>query len=437
MRRSLIILGLTLVLQVQSGDQIDSVNQEEESINNLTRIFKNPPESYSNTLGTIKVVAYSVIANFIVGVGLIGNLLNLVVLTRPNLKGVMYVYLLGLAVSNLCVLLSALPGLYDISVGLEDGYYCTAFYQAHLKLPIINTFMASSVYIIICMTVNRYISIYKPTQFQRIHTHKNARISIFSSFFGGLLLNIPLCFQQEVVCKEDYKLGNDTCQYWISVENDRIAVIMQVYTLVSETILRFGPIITLAILNSMIIYKFQQLAKKRQRLKGYTGARSSRIGTPPSSPSPSNVISSATHLSRISISHDGHLLDKVTEIKAPVARTKSSRTSTRRRSLQSPEERMLVIVLISIVVLFVCCTTPAAILSIIFTAKLQSNSGFQIFRAVANNLELLNFALNFYIYCLCSAEIRRAFVSLFMNIVNLVRENKEAHPKVTFEETKK
>ena len=98
---------------------------------------------------------------------------------------------------------------------------------------------------------------------------------------------------------------------------------------------------------------------------------------------------------------------------------------------------MLVIVLISIVVLFVCCTTPAAILSIIFTAKLQSNSGFQIFRAVANNLELLNFALNFYIYCLCSAEIRRAFVSLFMNIVNLVRENKEAHPKVTFEETKK
>ena len=38
---------------------------------------------------------------------------------------------------------------------------------------------------------------------------------------------------------------------------------------------------------------------------------------------------------------------------------------------------------------------------------------FQVFRAVANNLELLNFALNFYIYCLCSAEIRRAFVSLF------------------------
>ena len=73
---------------------------------------------------------------------------------------------------------------------------------------------------------------------------------------------------------------------------------------------------------------------------------------------------------------------------------------------------MLVVVLISIVVLFVCCTTPAAVLSILYTARLNRHLGFQIFRAVANNLELVNFALNFYIYCLCSAEIRRAFVQV-------------------------
>ena len=75
---------------------------------------------------------------------------------------------------------------------------------------------------------------------------------------------------------------------------------------------------------------------------------------------------------------------------------------------------MLVLVLISIILLFVCCTTPAAILSILFSVSLSNHLGFQIFRAVANNLELLNFALNFYIYCLCSAEIRRAFVSMFL-----------------------
>ena len=87
-----------------------------------------PTES---TVLQIKFVAYSVIAYIIVGIGIVGNLLNLVVLTRPNLKGVMYVYLLGLAVSNLCVLLSAVPALFDIAGGglAGAGAYPTAFYQ--------------------------------------------------------------------------------------------------------------------------------------------------------------------------------------------------------------------------------------------------------------------------------------------------------------------
>ena len=39
----------------------------------------------------IKFVAYSVVAYIIVGLGLVGNLLNLVVLTRPNLKAGIYI----------------------------------------------------------------------------------------------------------------------------------------------------------------------------------------------------------------------------------------------------------------------------------------------------------------------------------------------------------
>ena len=422
----LVNLLLLLVLPTGHGEQTASNRT-------LTRLF-HEEGNFSDTLGTIKYVAYSALANCIVMFGLVGNLLNLVVLTRPNLKGVMYVYLLALAVSNLCVLITAIPGLYDIYTGLEDGTYTTAFYSAHVKLPLINSFMASSVYIIICMTVNRYISIYRPSQFQRIHTHKNARISIVCSFAGGMLFHIPLCFFQEVVCRDwmEEESNQTTCLYWIAQEYEEVASTWMgtVYLYSSEAVLRFGPITVLGILNSLIIYKFQQIAKKRQRLKGYTGgagggtAASSRVETtPPSSPAPSNVITSA---SRVSISHDGQLIEKMTDAKLPstVTRTKSSRTSTRRRSLQSPEERMLVIVLISIVVLFVCCTTPAAILSLFFTTKFDNDFGFQVFRAVANNLELLNFALNFYIYCLCSAEIRRAFVSVFTNIVGVLIKDK-------------
>ena len=63
--------------------------------------------------------------------------------------------------------------------------------------------MAWSVYIIICMTVNRYISIYMPTYFQRIHTFKNAYVAIFFSFLGGVMLHVPLSFEYMV----------ETCEY--------------------------------------------------------------------------------------------------------------------------------------------------------------------------------------------------------------------------------
>ena len=56
------------------------------------------------------------------------------------------------------------------------------------------------------MTINRYISIYKPTDFQRLHTAQNAKIHISLSFLAGIFLHIPLCFQNKVVLIE-----NGTC----------------------------------------------------------------------------------------------------------------------------------------------------------------------------------------------------------------------------------
>jgi len=418
---------------------------------------------------SIKWIAYSLVAYLIVCVGIMGNLLSLVVLTRPNLKGVMYVYLLGLAVSNLCVLLTAVPALYDISSGLGGGHYTTAFFQAHLKLPLINSFMASSVYIIIFMTVNRYISIYKPTDFQRLHTLKNARLSISLSFFFGIIFHIPLCFQNKVttICEvtsdstiddDDISLADDNhdnisedntnnstreqiCA-WKSDENFFVSETMafKAYLVISEIFLRVGPIIILAILNILIIHKFLKIAQKRQSLKNKAmkpEQSSHNISTVPSSPMPSRNTSSTTQTSSCSSAPSYSTTVNHLSVPSYGSRAASPSPSSctqhehpspsctpspyshprskprKHKVLQNSEQRMLVLVLISIIVLFVVCTTPAAILSILFSVKLEQHPAFQIFRAVANNLELLNFASNFYIYCLCSAEIRRAFVTLF------------------------
>ena len=380
-------------------------------------------------------------------------------------QGVMYVYLLGLAVSNLCVMISAVPALVDISEGLGGGEFSTAFFTAHLMFPLINSFMASSVYIIICMTVNRYISIYKPTDFQRLHTLKNARVSISLSFFFGIIFHIPLCFQNKVELSCLGPAENETsftatnssqepC-VWKSNENFLVSenYVFKCYLWVSETFLRVGPIVTLAILNILIIHKFLKIARRRQSLKNRKTSAGNSAPEPSQNSMSSSPVScrgqtsSTAATSSSAASYTPGLANLAVPVLAPSTRPgggaperatspcpstlssgagitpeptpthrRSSRPRNRQKVLQNSEERMLVVVLISIIVLFVVCTTPAAVLSVLYTVKKDQHLGFQIFRAIANNLELLNFALNFYIYCLCSAEIRRAFVSLFRNI---------------------
>ena len=465
--------------QVQSDDR-DIVAADdfsgETDINSNSR-----NDSDSSTIDDINFVAYGIVANIIVTVGIIGNILNLIVLSRPKLKGVMYVYLMGLAVSNLCVLIIAIPALMDIAGLIRSKTFSTAFFQAHLEIPLLNSFMAASVYIIICMTVNRYISIYKPTQFQRFHTFRNAYIAIFLSFLGGMFLHIPLAFEYSVAenCTEAEEEAA-SCTYSPD-SNETVAghVLFPVYIWISEALLRFGPIMTLTILNILIIVKFHRIAMKREVLKG-GHRRSSAASNPPPSPFYPGPVSSAvsssnattstsassgvygkrlsvangkrgsTHLAvpadapTSSMGYHSQATNDLTSTAEGISRAASPlptspspsrllrgsrggasiRASHKRRGLHNPEERMLVVVLIAIVILFVVCTTPAAILSILLVnAELKKEVWFAIFRACANNLELLCFALNFFVYCLCSADIRRAFVDvLFENpMVQYVR----------------
>ncbi len=71
------------------------------------------------------------------------------------------------------------------------------------------------------------------------------------------------------------------------------------------------------------------------------------------------------------------------------------------------QERKLLTLLLSIIVLFFVTNIPSAILSIIYDQELEKYDSFQVFRAVANLLEMSNFALNFCMYFLCSKEFRK------------------------------
>lgn len=53
-------------------------------------------------------------------------------------------------------LLMSVPLLIRLSNGYYEYGYFNAFYYAHLELLILNTFMASSIFTVVALTVERY-----------------------------------------------------------------------------------------------------------------------------------------------------------------------------------------------------------------------------------------------------------------------------------------
>ena len=267
-------------------------------------------------LATVKFLAYGVIAIFVIVLGFIGNVINLIVLTRPNLKGVTYVYLTWLATFDLLSLIFALFSVLRLH-GIQPKTYTAAFFYAHLEMPLVNSAMTSSIFIVLAVTLDRYWSVCLPARYKDIHTEKCAHFAIWMSFVLPLVLYIPVGFQ-----KEPTKIINPYSgqEEWLPCDKPEIAhhPVYRLYLLMKEVIVRFGPVIVIAVLNTTIILTFRKLQKKRRSLIGSSESR------------------------------------------------------------RFAEERRLVILLASIVIMFCVCMTPAAINTLLNGDRLDNNYTYQV-----------------------------------------------------------
>ena len=271
----------------------------------------------------------------------------------PNLKGVTYRWLGWLSLTNILTLLSAVP---FIISKLYDTYrsYTLAWILAHVSLPAINGFMASSVYITITISIDRYLATCCPLMYQNFHSHQTMMYCVIISYCLGFLFNLPLVIYSKVKKMKHHV-------FRIEINPIRYEFGFTLYIYFSEMVLRVLPIVILAVLNIKII----------KRLKELRDARHDRLAVRRSTSSKA----------------DSNQIENLTK---------------------KSEENRVTILLLSLVVFNLVTSLPAAFLLIIQTFRdMVQCSKFHIFSIVANNLESLNFACNFYVYCMCSSEFRR------------------------------
>ena len=352
-------------------------------------------ELESDDIQFIYHIAFDIVAMVIVAFGILSNLFNLIVLTRPTLKGVMYVYLIALAVSNLLALIISIPAVQRIANSFtlaQNSTYASLFYIAHLEIPILNILITTSAYIIVCTTVYLFIAIYQPNCFRRFYTYKTAYLNVAISFLFGFIINAPFFGQKYI---KEYCLDKNETKprqehdgihfpifrtnldefegcinktYVISTNTEYVSS-LQGYAYVSRFFLQFGPIALISILTICIVLRFNAIIK---------------------------------------------------EIKANAFKHQDGSDRENNESgMYTPEERRMVFLIISIAVTFLICNLPAAILSIIYITdpdsfnKSHISIGYAIFRSISNNFELLGLCLNLAIYCFCSSDIRKTCIKTF------------------------
>ncbi|XP_031357519.1 probable G-protein coupled receptor B0563.6 isoform X2 [Photinus pyralis] len=104
--------------------------------------------------------AYGITLPAICSLGIVGNVLNLVVLTRRNMRGIAYIYMRGYSASALLAILFALPFAWRVLEHRDLGRWessSLAFYHAHLELFLGNGCLGVGVIMLLALTLERYV----------------------------------------------------------------------------------------------------------------------------------------------------------------------------------------------------------------------------------------------------------------------------------------
>lgn len=332
----------------------------------------------------MKLLAYGYVSPGIIAVGVVGDIMSLRVLSHSSLaRCAIFRFLYYLAFTDLLSFLSVVPMLLFM-IGVRSCDYLAAFYYARLGLPLANAFMASSVWIVVSMTLSQYVAVCYPFHATTFRSRKICRWLLLGSYLLSFVANAPWALKREI---RDHFQGQScsgtnmstvtiitpartlmnlnatdieqfSCRYE-SCENSDITALLafKVYEWMRECLARFLPFLLITFFNLRIMSTYRQV--KRDRFTCIS--RSQRVCV-------------------------------------------SEKTSV--------EERRLITLLMLITLTFCFCTIPAAFLTVLVRDEAKNSFGFEVFRAVTNILEFTKFALNFYLYCLINPTIRSLCLSI-------------------------
>ncbi|KAL8616323.1 hypothetical protein ACOMHN_056266 [Nucella lapillus] len=141
--------------------------------------------------------AHNVLVTTVCGLGILLNVLNLLVLTERCLKESPYTYLTAMAL--LCLASLTMSFLQNVCMqSFRNNYYCFV-YTFHVYFPCVNICSNSTMWLIVTLTIERFLFIKHPLWARAKCDRRSAKIKICVVILLMVILNIPRFFFYKVV----------------------------------------------------------------------------------------------------------------------------------------------------------------------------------------------------------------------------------------------
>lgn len=220
-------------------------------------------KSLEEVLAMTRFVVQNILNPTVVAFGLVGNSVNIAVLTRRWMKSSTNYYLTALALYDIFYLALAfiMSATHYNFIGANHNY---VRYRRLLVRPLTDTCSNTGVWITLTFTVERYIGVCHPMRGKVWCTPRRAKYIIGAVCLSAALITAPEFFDSQAV--EVLRRETNTTQIDISRSEFGQTRFYFGYSYAVQALFTFVPLLLLLIFNTLLIRQVMVAAKNRRRM---------------------------------------------------------------------------------------------------------------------------------------------------------------------------
>lgn len=258
----------------------EEVNNRNHPLRNIT-ITWNPSPAINQTTGkcweydtpwqdAFDFYMSGIVLNLVGIVGLLGNILSMIILSRPHMRSSINYLLIGLARSDTIliitsILLFGLRSIYPYTGYMFYYYYFVMPQIVPVLFPLASAAQTASSYLTLMVSLERYVAVCHPLRARALCTYGRSKYYVIFCASVAILFNFIRLWEVQVVEYESPSLGLVYCAVPSKLRQSEEYITIYVhwcYLIVNEFIPFFG----LTVFNVLIYLQVRKANRERQRL---------------------------------------------------------------------------------------------------------------------------------------------------------------------------